>query len=79
MQPPFLVDHKRIPHELKYQRLVPGREKLTDSQIESLLSPYFIRNDQGLPEMISDSYDIVSIGAKFVKNLVQPIGSVELK
>ncbi len=49
MQPPFLVNADGNPYDLEYQRLVPGRENLTDAQ----LNPHVITNENGLPEIVS--------------------------
>lgn len=53
MQPPFLVNADGNPYELEYQRLVPGRENLTDAQ----LNPHVITNERGLPEIVNMDMD----------------------
>ena len=55
MQPPFLVNADGNPYELEYQRLVPGRENLTDAQ----LNPHVITNERGLPEIVNMDLDEV--------------------
>lgn len=85
MQPPFLVNADGNPYELEYQRLVPGRENLTDAQ----LNPQVITNERGLPEIINmdvDDEDQAAVnnpnsngesnerrGNFYVRNLISPI------
>ena len=77
MQPPFLVNADGNPYEFEYQRLVPGREHLTEAQ----LNPHVITNENGLPEIVSMDLDEEGTAAElqrrrgnlFVKNLIAPI------
>ena len=48
MPPPFLVNADGNPYGREFQRLVPGREHLSDMQ----LNPHVITNERGLPEII---------------------------
>ena len=48
MPPPFLVNADGNPYSAEYQRLVPGRENLTDAQ----LTPHTITNESGVTEII---------------------------
>ena len=50
MQPPFLVDADGNPHPKDYQRLVPGRENLSEAQLE----PDMITNENGIAEIIGE-------------------------
>lgn len=50
MPPPFLVDADGNPYNSDLQRLVPGRENLTDAQ----LIPHIITNENGVSEIIGD-------------------------
>ena len=53
MPPPFLVNADGNPYPAEYQRLVPGRENLTDAQ----LTPHTILNENGVAEIIGDRGD----------------------
>lgn len=91
MQPPFLVNADGNPYDLEYQRLVPGRENLTDAQ----LNPHVITNENGLPEIVSmdpdedgrpveereaRSGDVAPRrGNLYYKNLVSPIDAVTMR
>lgn len=50
MPPPFLVNADGHPYSLELQRLVPGRENLSDLQ----LNPHVIVNERGESEIIGD-------------------------
>ena len=50
MQPPFIVDADGNPYSAELQRLVPGRENLTDAQ----LAPHIITNENGVSEIIGE-------------------------
>ena len=88
MQPPFLVNADGNPYELEYQRLVPGRENLTDAQ----LNPHVITNERGMPEIVNMDMDetaedqeqnqnqvVNNRGNFYVKNLIRPIDSVTIR
>ena len=49
MAPPFLVNADGNPYDIEFQRLVPGRQNLTDTQ----LNPQVITNERGLPEIVN--------------------------
>lgn len=50
MPPPFLVNAEGNPYSAEYQRLVPGRENLTNAQ----LIPNVITHENGISEIIGD-------------------------
>lgn len=50
MPPAFLVNADGHPYSIDFQRLVPGRENLSDLQ----LNPHVVVNDRGQPEIIGD-------------------------
>ncbi len=50
MPPPFLVNADGNPYGIEIQRLVPGRENSTDSQ----LNPHIVVNERGVPEILGD-------------------------
>ena len=50
MPPAFLVNADGHPYPIEYQRLVPGREHLSDLQ----LNPHVVVNERGQQEIIGD-------------------------
>ena len=84
MQPPFLVNADGNPYDLEFQRLVPGREHLTDAQ----LNPHVITNERGMPEIIGENGEIEDEnnqqqarprGTAWVRDLIRPLNLVELR
>ena len=81
MQPPFLVNADGNPFDLEFQRLVPGRENLTDAQ----LNPHVITNERGMPEIIGENGDIEednqnrARGNFWYRDLIRPLNPIELK
>ena len=84
MQPPFLVNAEGNPYDLEFQRLVPGREHLTDAQ----LNPRVITNERGMPEIIGENGVIEDEnkyqqarprGTAWVRDLIRPLNLVELR
>ncbi len=87
MPPPFLVTADGNPYDLEYQRLVPGRENLSDAQ----LNPQVITNERGLPEIIGETADEIEQnvaaansnntrrGTLWIKDLIKPIDPVTIK
>jgi hypothetical protein len=86
MQPPFLVNADGNPYDHEQQRLVPGRENLTDAQ----LNPLVIMNERGIPEIIGGNGDmevdepnatnqIRPRGTSYVKDLIRSLNPIELK
>jgi hypothetical protein len=92
MQPPFLVNADGNPYDLEFQRLVPGRENLTDAQ----LNPHVITNERGMPEIIGEREEEEDNsnmnnqnsnnensnsrrGTLWVKDLIKPIDLITLK
>jgi bromodomain and WD repeat domain-containing protein 1/3 len=88
MPPPFLVNADGNPYSAEYQRLVPGRENLTDAQ----LTPHTILNENGVAEIIGDRVDEDDNESNeeeqqrqrnrfrhmWVKDLIRPLDSVTL-
>ena len=84
MQPPFLVNADGNPYDVEYQRLVPGRENLTDAQ----LNPHVITNERGIAEIIGEAEadddqprnnENSRRGTFWVKDLIRPIDSITLE
>ena len=95
MQPPFLVDADGNPYSAEYQRLVPGRENLSEAQLE----PDIITNENGVSEIIGEreldnqeEVDIIQNSEasnnehfnrrrriQFEKDLIRPLDVVVLK
>ena len=81
MPPPFLVDADGNPYNSELQRLVPGRENLTDAQ----LIPHIITNENGLSEIIGDreaeetEIEILRSRNAWVKNLISPLNMAMLR
>ena len=89
MPPAFLVNADGHPFPIEYQRLVPGREHLSDLQ----LNPHVVVNERGQQEIIGDmnneagnlSLDDTLLRTQntrrnlWKKNLVQPLDPVTLR
>lgn len=81
MPPPFLVDADGNPYSSELQRLVPGRENLTDAQ----LIPHIITNENGLSEIIGDrdadeaELETVRNRNAWLKNLISPLDMAALR
>ncbi|CAF0748059.1 unnamed protein product [Brachionus calyciflorus] len=85
MPPPFLVDADGNPYDSELQRLVPGRENLTDAQ----LIPHIITNENGVSEIIGDregenvneNEEAARIRNRnvWVKNLITPLDPIILR
>ncbi len=85
MPPPFLVDADGNPYSAEYQRLVPGRENLSDAQ----LHPNVITHENGLAEIIGDTSDesenvnnnnyAARRRSLWVKDLIRPLDTQVLK
>lgn len=82
MPPPFLVDADGNPYDADLQRLVPGRENLTDAQ----LIPHIITNENGVSEIIGDREDETPENEqnqrrrnRWIKSLIKPLESSMLR
>jgi hypothetical protein len=89
MPPAFLVNADGHPYPIEYQRLVPGREHLSDLQ----LNPHVVVNERGQQEIIGDmnnevgniSLDDTLLRTQntrrnlWKKNLIQPLDPVTLR